>query len=155
MLRFLALLLTLPVLAVSVTVVAVGLLSIMLGFKSAVVVSGSMAPAIRTGDMVIIKDSYPIRIGDVVNFENSEGTFTLHRVTEIREVENGYAHFQTKGDANRVADVELVESKAIQGKVTLAIPKVGYLFWFTDSLPGKVIVIVALAAAVLLIWRTN
>jgi len=79
--------------------------------------SGSMAPALSPGDLVIVKEEGPIDIGDMVTVESGEFTYT-HRVVEKLE---SY-RFRLKGDANEDPDQGLVEASQIIGKVVIVFP---------------------------------
>lgn len=91
-----------------------------------VVVSGSMAPTMKIGDVVIIKTipGEEARIGDIIMFPLNNMKVT-HRVVKVQEQE-GKKKFVTKGDANREEDQSPVALQAVKGKVVLVIPKVGY-----------------------------
>lgn len=76
------------------------------------ITSGSMWPALKKGDLILIKgikSSDEIKIGDIIVYKNPGG-FTIHRVEKMEW--NGVI---TKGDANNVAD-PLVSYKEIIGK---------------------------------------
>ena len=93
------------------------------GYQAYTVVTGSMEPKIKIGDVIIIKDVEPatLKKGDIVTYEGSEGDLRglilTHRIIELRkdEKDNKY-HFITKGDANDVEDPEITEDN-IRGKV--------------------------------------
>ena len=81
------------------------------------VMSGSMSPALRPGDLVIVKGEEPINLGDMVTVESGEFTYT-HRVVEKLEGDL----LRLKGDANEDPDANLVEASQIIGKVVLIFP---------------------------------
>jgi signal peptidase len=81
------------------------------------VMSGSMSPVLRPGDLVIVKGEEPINVGDVVTVKSGELTYT-HRVVEKLEGDR----FSLKGDANENPDPGLVEASQIIGKVVLIFP---------------------------------
>jgi len=81
------------------------------------VMSGSMSPTLRPGDLVIVKGEEPINLGDMVTVESGEFTYT-HRVVEKLEGDR----FRLKGDANEDPDPSLVEASQIIGKVVLVFP---------------------------------
>ena len=85
--------------------------------SSYTVMSGSMSPALRPGDLVIVKGEEPVNVGDVVTVESGEFTYT-HRVVEKLEGDR----FMLKGDANEDPDPNLVEASQIIGKVVLIFP---------------------------------
>ena len=70
-------------------------------YPMASITSGSMWPALKRGDLILIKGvngKKEIEIGDIVVYKNPEG-FTIHRIIEMRE-----DTFVTKGDANNIKD---------------------------------------------------
>ena len=105
------------------------------------VMSGSMSPALRPGDLVLIKEIEPstINIGDVVTVKFGESTYT-HRVVE--RLEGG--RFRLKGDANEEPDPGLIEESQIIGKVVLVFPfghlYTPYGFAFSLLVPAALII---------------
>jgi signal peptidase len=81
------------------------------------VMSGSMSPALRPGDLVIVNGEEPVNLGDMVTVESGEFTYT-HRVVEKLEGDR----FRLKGDANEDPDPDIVEASQIVGKVVLVFP---------------------------------
>ncbi len=98
------------------------------GAKPTVISSGSMQPALETGDMVLIEhvELKDIEKGDIIQYEMGPIP-TVHRVKDIKTEENGEIFFITQGDANRKPDVEPVKPEQIQGKVVFNIPKIGWI----------------------------
>lgn len=97
------------------------------GANLLVITSGSMAPAIATGDAVIVVDTLPAEVeaGDVIAFHGytSDG-LTTHRVVSRHDVD-GRLHFRTKGDANATPDVNLAPADGMAGEVLLTLPRAG------------------------------
>jgi len=64
------------------------------------ITSGSMWPALKKGDIILIKgvDRSELEIGDIIVYENERG-FTIHRIIELNE-----KTLKTKGDANNISD---------------------------------------------------
>jgi len=109
------------------------------------VLSGSMAPELNPGDIVVSTYINPeeIKINDVITFsyiDNPENCIT-HRVINITN-ENGSIGFQTKGDANEDPDLRIVQSSELVGKVALVVPYLGYLPHFAKSPLGFIALIV-------------
>jgi signal peptidase len=109
-----------------------------------IVLSGSMAPEVNPGDIVISTYINPeeIKINDVITFSypgNPENCIT-HRVINIT-TENGSIGFQTKGDANEDPDQRIAPSSELIGKVVLVIPYLGYLPHFAKSPLGFITLI--------------
>ena len=96
------------------------------------VVSGSMSPMIKAGDVILISKVKleEIKEQDIITFRKGK-TLITHRIIEI---ENN--SFKTKGDANEDSDIELVKAGQVVGKVILIFPYLGYLGHFIRTLPG-------------------
>jgi len=105
----------------------------LLPFYPSAVAGGSMSPALNLGDMVIASKVSPdvIREGDIIEFRQGE-VMVIHRVIEVQETE-GSKFFITKGDANRVADMDPVSPKQVKGRVMLNVPKLGWVTLFFRS----------------------
>merc|ERR1719181_1807488 len=71
-----------------------------------VVLSGSMEPAFRRGDILFLNNQdNPIRVGEVVVFKIKDRDIPIvHRVMKVHEKPNGDVELLTKGDNNRVDD---------------------------------------------------
>lgn len=93
----------------------------------AVVVSGSMLPTIKIGDMIIVKkvDPTTIEVGDIIQFKQDKIRI-VHRVIDI-ERKGSQIGFVTKGDNNSSPDGDLVLSEQVTGRLVLTIPKAGAL----------------------------
>ena len=89
------------------------------GFSAAVVVTGSMSPAIEPGDLVVCRRSADYAVGDVITF-HSGASLVTHRI--VGSTPDSYI---TQGDANNVADADPVPRGAIVGKVVFTVPKLG------------------------------
>lgn len=89
------------------------------GYSSLKVVSGSMQPKIKVGDVVIIKNSNNYNINDIITFKD-EGSYITHRIIKI---DNG--KITTKGDFNNKKDDKIIKTKDVVGKVILVIPFMG------------------------------
>ena len=98
----------------------------LLGIQPTTVLSGSMRPAMDTGDLAIVQEvsADSIGVGDIVQYQR-DGTMVIHRVTEVAQG-RGEKIFVTKGDANSNPDIEPVFQSQVRGKVVLTIPKLGW-----------------------------
>jgi signal peptidase len=115
----------------------------MLGFKVMIVTSGSMTPAISVGDAVLVEQVSPeaIEVGDVITFRmRNGGGMNTHRVLMAKEIQ-GRTYLQTQGDANPVPDPDLVPLDAVYGRVSLRLPKAGYLLSLLSMVWGRVLII--------------
>ena len=119
--------------AVATFVIAVALSPILLvpfGFRSATIMSGSMTPTLDVGDIVIARPIEPAaaRIGDVITFTDPSDDERLltHRVRSIK-VKGEMFTFTTKGDANNTDEKWDIHEDGTVGRVSMSIPKIGYL----------------------------
>lgn len=93
------------------------------GWRPLVVTTGSMAPSIKPGDLVLIdpKSGTMPKIGDVVTYQRPGEQPITHRV-----VGRGPAgDYRTKGDANRQADPQPVAPAMVLGRARMLVPMVG------------------------------
>ena len=120
-----------------------------------VIGSGSMAPTLKVGDMVLIHSTpaEQLKVGDVIDY-NVPSVFRklysypatiCHRIIKVEQTSNGL-EFRTKGDAT-AQDPFLVMPEDVIGKETSAIPYVGYPIMFIQSRNG----IILLGGMILLI----
>ena len=95
-----------------------------LGFGIAEVLSDSMYPTIKTGDVVIIVPQDEYQVGDIVAFQDDNMVVT-HRIVGIHE--NG--DFITQGDANNTEDTHnndlALKEIYIYGKVVKTFEGIG------------------------------
>lgn len=111
-----------------------------LGVQPTIIYSGSMRPALDTGDIVVLSEVPlgTIREGDIVQYEMNNVS-TVHRVHEIHQmVEGNPILFTTKGDANDDPDVEPVLPDQITGKAIFTIPKIGWIPIIIKSFVNKI-----------------
>lgn len=130
----------------------------LVGGRSLTVMSGSMDPALRVGDIVINSKVSPadVRVGDIVTFSDPEGTGKLitHRVRRVR-IADGTAHMVTKGDKTNAVERWDVPASGSFGRVEFRVPLLGFLvFWLHGPLARLgLIVIPALLLAGFELWR--
>lgn len=90
------------------------------GYRPVVVSSGSMAPALRTTDVVVTEQPKDrLAAGTVIDFR-SDGVSVIHRIVEVTE-----AGYRTKGDANQSADSTLVAADDVRGIGVMVVPLAG------------------------------
>ena len=124
-----------------------------IGYTSLTVLSGSMSPALRTGDIVVAKKIAPAdaRPGDVVTFRAPDNASKLitHRIVRMR-VLDGHSAFVTRGDANTGVERWVVPNHGTIARVDLRVPKLGYVTNLAGSRFGRFgfLVIPALLLAV-------
>ena len=76
-----------------------------------VVLTGSMEPTIKCGEMIMIKEQTDYNVDDIVTYKEDRNFFVTHRI--INKYENKY---ETKGDNNNLID-ETIDKDQIEGKV--------------------------------------
>lgn len=104
------------------------------GFGAAVILSGSMEPALSIDDLIIVKKCDDYDIGDIIVYQRNY-ELIVHRIVEI----DGN-NVITKGDANNIYD-KAIDISSIKGRVILTIPVVGKLIEFIKSPIGIIITI--------------
>ena len=117
----------------------------LVGYQTLTVLSGSMEPTIRTGDVVVDARIRPLeaRIGDVVTFADPENRTRLitHRVRRVQRAANS-VRFETKGDANNTAETWSVPVSGTIGRVEYRVPKLGYAIARINSRSGRLLLVV-------------
>lgn len=129
------------------------------GYKALVVTSSSMEPSVPAGSIIFIKNSGAVQKNDIITFRMGPGnkSFTTHRVVDIKEIK-GISMYQTKGDAVKDLDTELVATGRVAGKMLFAIPFIGFPAAFAKTQTGVVLLVVIPAALIVYeelksIWR--
>jgi signal peptidase len=119
-------------------------------YKIFVVQSGSMAPAIKVGSIVVVKPAEDYKIGDVITFGPYSKTKapTTHRIYDIKVV-NGQPVYITKGDANNAPDTREIAKRDILGKVLFSIPYLGYAVAFAKKPLGFVLIVIVPAVIII------
>jgi signal peptidase I len=114
--------------------------SAVLDVKPLVFRSGSMSPAISTGDLAVARevDASQLERGDIVSVINAGGSRVTHRLVASTE-RDGATQLVLKGDANKTADAEVYTATRAQ-KVLFDVPKAGYVVNAAAS-PGGVFVL--------------
>lgn len=111
-----------------------------LGKKAFVIVSGSMIPEIQIGDVVIVNDTTDVKENDIIAFRN-HSTVIVHRIIKTMDID-GKTMYQTKGDNNNIADIELVSESNIEGVYIGKIPYIGKLLMFLYNNLAIIVVVV-------------
>ena len=126
--------------------VLAALVPLALGFSAHVVTSGSMAPRIAPGDVVVTQPVTPaeLRTGQVLLVRDPQvaGGLLLHRLVSF----DAEGRLVTRGDANQSADSVHAVPADVRGLAVLRVPWVGApALWRAQARYGAL----ALAAAVL------
>jgi signal peptidase len=120
------------------------------GVRFYAVDSGSMAPSIATGSLVVdlpTTPATPFEVGDVVTFHPTPGYTATHRIAAI-----GPDGIVTKGDANPGRDVGTIQPEMIVGRVAFSVPYGGYAAVFFRN-PAGVAALLLLVLGLLAIWH--
>jgi signal peptidase len=90
--------------------------------------SGSMTPALSTGDLVVVRpvDAAALHVGDIATYREQSGSLVTHRVVAVAGSGTNRT-FTFQGDANASADPEPVPAAAVQGRVWFTVPYLGTL----------------------------
>jgi signal peptidase len=140
------------ILILLVTSVLFVLITPFFGWRTEIVLSGSMEPAIPTGGVVVSRPiaAEDVRAGDVIMFASIAGhSLTTHRVVKVEPKTDGL-YFITKGDANKGADINEMNSSQIVGTIVFSIPYLGYLIAFIRT-PFGLVLFLIVPVAVLVI----
>lgn len=114
------------------------------------VASGSMSPALETGDLVIIQGTpaNSIQVGAIIVFDSPSGTRTIHRVTRIQTLQNGTIQFKTKGDANSDEDLYWTLEENVHGQILHRIPYIGWIA-LDPAIPMAMIIVLII---IIILW---
>jgi len=111
--------------ALAVTVVVAGAL----GYRTEVVLTGSMRPALKPGDMVLVGGiaAADMRVGDIVSFAapGQHGIVITHRVRSLRPAARHRIAVVTRGDANSASEHWTIGRDGHLARVITTLPGVG------------------------------
>ena len=119
------------------------------GIKLFTVQSGSMEPTIKVGSMIATKSQNNYEVNNIVTYKDREDAnkTTTHRI--VKKEYTGIDRYTTKGDANDVADSNVVLPPQIVGRVIFSLPYFGYPVAFARTLPGLILLIVIPATIII------
>lgn len=117
-----------------------------LGLKFMIVLSDSMSPALRAGDLIICHDKKidSIKVGDIITY-SMDDFYVTHRVAE-KISDGGRIFLKTRGDANNTIDPVTVGAGQLIGAFALRIPYGGYVINFFRSAAGLILILIAPAS---------
>ena len=107
------------------------------GYSALIVLSGSMEPTIKTGEVIVIHAQKDYKIKDILTYREG-GILVTHRIVD--ETETTYT---TRGDANNTDDPPIKKTQAI-GKTIFHIPYLGKAILFVQSPIGLASVLAVL-----------
>lgn len=110
------------------------------GYKAFAIVSGSMEPTLKIGDLIIIKEAKQTEIKeqDIISFSEKNSIIT-HRVVKIIE-ESGQKLYQTKGDNNNSNDDKMPTYNEIEGVYKFRVPFIGKIVILAQNIWGIIII---------------
>jgi len=124
-----------------------------IGWRIADLRSGSMSPLLNTGDLVVTRpvEAQAVSVGDVIVVHSVQGADSLlcHRVVAIER--NPSITFQTKGDANALADPFTVPAQNLVGELAFSIPHAGYTVLFIQTRAGFLVSLILPGIAIIAI----
>lgn len=124
---------------------------LVIGGQTYTVLTGSMAPLMPPGTLVVTRPVDPARIeiGDVVTYQmhSGEPEVVTHRVRGIGATTDGELAFVTRGDANG-ADDPPVRAVQVRGEVVYRVPYVGHLNAWVGANRPRWLTVVAAAALI-------
>lgn len=115
--------------AVGLVCLLVTLVAVIGGLRPMVVMSGSMAPGLDVGTVVLVRDqpAAAARVGQVVALQRPDRSWVMHRVVRTAVTAGTpLATLWLRGDAN--AAVDLPVTAAVAAVPVLSVPAVGRLF---------------------------
>jgi len=129
---------------------ALAVLPVLFGWHGAVVLSDSMSPALRVGDVVVHRPASQLEVGQILVVDNPArpGQLLTHRLVD----ETADGRLRLQGDANAVADSTPVPVEAVRGRVQLRVPLIGLPVAWQRS--GQLVPLVGTVAALLLLAAT-
>jgi signal peptidase len=108
-------------------VVVLVVLPKVIGGQALTVETGSMAPTLPVGSIVVERPADPgsLRVGDIATYRLADGAgLVTHRIVAV---DARHQQFVFRGDANPVADPEPVPASAIAGRVWFTVPYAGWI----------------------------
>ncbi len=150
----------LPILIINITLIVRSLVNqkevpSVGGIFPLIVLSDSMFPEIRSGDLIICRTEEPenIRVGDVIAFFDPAGNGTsivTHSVAEITQAD-GQTAWITRGIANNADDAVPVPADKLVGVYRRRIPGLGSAVMFIQSTAGLIVCVIC-PILLLIMW---
>ncbi|MDD2402402.1 MAG: signal peptidase I [Clostridia bacterium] len=100
----------------------------MFSIYPSVIVTGSMEPIIKPGDIVLMEKikGKEAKLDDVIQYYDTEEEINItHRVISFNEGKE--KTLMTKGDNNSCSDFSPIEFSQVKGRMIATIPKIGWL----------------------------
>ncbi len=103
------------------------------GFGAAIVLSGSMEPALSVNDLILVHQTQDYQVGDIVVYQSGQSLIS-HRIVQMDE-----ETAVTQGDANNTSD-DPIRVSDIKGVVVGCIPAAG-IFVYALRKPVLIVVV--------------
>ena len=101
------------------------------GSHTYTVLTSSMAPAYAPGTFLVVRPVpfKSLRLGDVITYQIESGRpdVVTHRIVAVSSTQKGERTVITKGDNNSLEDDRPVLEVQVKGKLSYAVPYVGFL----------------------------
>lgn len=107
----------------------IGGISALLFFKDHTILlvsTGSMAPKIPPGSLIVVKKGEQSSVGQIITYKHKGNTLVTHRIIRVEKI-NAEPIFYTKGDANDYEDLVPLDCGDVLGKVVFTFPYFGYV----------------------------
>lgn len=116
------------------------------GYGTLEVISGSMEPTIKVGDLIIVNTKYDeLKENDIITFYDEKGSFVTHRIIEIKDGE-----YITKGDNNNSEDQGTINNDDIVAKYVTRLNGMGKLMAaFKNPITMIMILVIGILVCVL------
>lgn len=125
-----------------------------MGIKPFIVLTGSMEPTIKAGDLVMVKEVeiQELKQGDIIAFRHTrEDVVLIHRIVRI-DTKDGETILKTKGDNNQTEDEFSVEYKNVEGIYIIRFNQLGTIAMFIRSPQGLVISVLSILT-IFFLWQ--
>lgn len=109
------------------------------GYSALIVLTGSMEPTIKAGEVIVIHEEDEYEIGDILTYREGNILVT-HRIIDKTETT-----YTTRGDANNTNDPAISKKTAV-GKTVFHIPYIGTFILFIQTPVGLFCVLAILIA---------
>lgn len=118
------------------------------GMRIRVEQTGSMAPALQPGDLVIVRQTpiEAVRVGDVIGVRTQMGQVIVHRVKRLAGAP-GALRVTTQGDANPTGEDWTIRKGSQVALVRGSVPELGAV---VDAVKGPFVAFAVLIAGLLL-----
>lgn len=120
----------------------------LMGGTSLTVLSGSMSPTFRAGDLIAVRgvDPADVRMGDIITFQPVSGDPTLvtHRIVGIGHNTVDGLVLTTRGDANGATDRPLVADQ-VRGVYMYGVPFLGSVITLATPIAGPLVAVLGIA----------